>query len=289
MADNRRVDFKDLRQRADFRAILAHYSLKPVGNGDQLKIRWPFHDDHEPSCSVNLTKRAFHCFGCGIEGNVLDFVHRLETRGQRCRHDPTALGEIGVGRIQVRTKPSCWYALTHPGKSAVTGGNFARVPFRSRPSAPSSAAVRTGVAPRALARLFRRAGGCPVRRPIDSARMSRASLSTTQAGSSGSEEGHADQSQRRPSRAEEGRRRPRSPTRFKQPLQPSKELAAVVGTGPLARGEVVSKVWDYIKKHDLQNPENRREILADDKLEAVFGKKKVTMFEMNKYLAQHLK
>ena len=77
------------------------------------------------------------------------------------------------------------------------------------------------------------------------------------------------------------------PNALQQPLQPSKELAAVVGTGPLPRGEVVSKVWDYIKKHELQNPENRREILADDKLEAVFGKK-VTMFEMNKYLAQHL-
>ena len=78
------------------------------------------------------------------------------------------------------------------------------------------------------------------------------------------------------------------PNALQQPLQPSKELAAVVGSGPLPRGEVVSKVWDYIKKHELQNPENRREILADDKLEAVFGKKKVTMFEMNKYLAQHL-
>src|SRR3954447_2056353 len=78
------------------------------------------------------------------------------------------------------------------------------------------------------------------------------------------------------------------PNALQRLLQPSKELAAVVGTGPLPRGEVVSKVWDYIKKHDLQNPENRREILADDKLEAVFGKKKVTMFEMNKYLAQHL-
>ena len=47
---------------------------------------------------------------------------------------------------------------------------------------------------------------------------------------------------------------------LQKPLQPSKELAAVVGTGPLPRGEVVSKVWDYIKKHDLQNPENRREM-----------------------------
>ena len=79
------------------------------------------------------------------------------------------------------------------------------------------------------------------------------------------------------------------PNALQQPLQPSKELAAVVGSEPLPRGEVVSKVWAYIKEHDLQNPENRREIVADDKLEAVFGKKKVTMFEMNKHLAQHLK
>ena len=74
-----------------------------------------------------------------------------------------------------------------------------------------------------------------------------------------------------------------------KPLQPSKELGAVVGSAPLPRPKVVSKVWDYIKKNKLQNPENKREILADEKLQAVFGKKKVTMFEMNKYLAQHLK
>ena len=79
------------------------------------------------------------------------------------------------------------------------------------------------------------------------------------------------------------------PNALQTPLQPSKELAAVVGPGPLPRGEVVRKVWAYIKQHKLQNPDNRREILADAKLEPVFGKKKVTMFEMNKHLAQHLK
>ena len=77
---------------------------------------------------------------------------------------------------------------------------------------------------------------------------------------------------------------------LQRPLQPSEELAAVVGgPAPLSRSEAVSKVWDYIKAHNLQNPENRREILADDKLRKVFGKDKVTMFEMNKHLAQHLK
>jgi upstream activation factor subunit UAF30 len=48
-------------------------------------------------------------------------------------------------------------------------------------------------------------------------------------------------------------------------------------------------MWDYIKKHKLQNPANKREIMADDKLSKIFGKKKVTMFEMNKLLSGHLK
>ena len=51
----------------------------------------------------------------------------------------------------------------------------------------------------------------------------------------------------------------------------------------------MSKMWEYIRSHNLQNAENRREILADDKLRRVFGKDKVTMFEMNKHLAGHLK
>ena len=76
---------------------------------------------------------------------------------------------------------------------------------------------------------------------------------------------------------------------LQKPLQPSKELAAVVGSDPLPRAQMVSRVWDYIKRNDLQNPQNRREILADAKLRPIFGKDKVTMFEMNRYLAQHLK
>ena len=79
------------------------------------------------------------------------------------------------------------------------------------------------------------------------------------------------------------------PNALQQPLQPSDDLAAVVGDGTMARGEVVSKVWEYIKANKLQNPDDGREIMADDKLKKVFGKDKVTMFEMNKYLAQHLK
>ena len=79
------------------------------------------------------------------------------------------------------------------------------------------------------------------------------------------------------------------PNALQQPLHVSDDLATVVGSGTMARGEVVSKVWEYIKSHKLQNPADGREILADDKLKKVFGKDKVTMFEMNKLLAQHLK
>ena len=79
------------------------------------------------------------------------------------------------------------------------------------------------------------------------------------------------------------------PNALQQPLQPSEDLAAVVGEGTMARGEVVSKVWEYIKANKLQNPDDGREIVADGKLRKVFGKEKATMFEMNKLLAQHLK
>ena len=57
---------------------------------------------------------------------------------------------------------------------------------------------------------------------------------------------------------------------------------------PLPRTAVVSKMWDYIRKHDLQNPADKREILADDKLKVIFGKDKATMFELNKLLSSHL-
>ena len=74
-----------------------------------------------------------------------------------------------------------------------------------------------------------------------------------------------------------------------KPMQLSADLEAVVGKGPMSRGEVVKKLWDYIKKNDLQNPANKRNILADDKLKKVFGgKSEVTMFEMTKLVSAHL-
>ena len=75
---------------------------------------------------------------------------------------------------------------------------------------------------------------------------------------------------------------------FMKALQPSAILAEIVGSKPLPRTQVVSKIWEYIKKHNLQNPKNRRNILADDKLAKLFGKKEVTMFELAGIVGKHL-
>jgi len=80
----------------------------------------------------------------------------------------------------------------------------------------------------------------------------------------------------------------KKPNALSVEVKPSADLAAIVGDKPLPRSEVVSKTWDYIKKHKLQNPDDGREILADANLEKIFGKKKATMFEMNKFLNAHL-
>ena len=75
---------------------------------------------------------------------------------------------------------------------------------------------------------------------------------------------------------------------FMRPLQPSSALSAIVGTSTLPRTEVMRKVWAYIKKHNLQNPNNKRNILADDNLRKIFGKGEVSMFEMTKLVSKHL-
>jgi upstream activation factor subunit UAF30 len=76
---------------------------------------------------------------------------------------------------------------------------------------------------------------------------------------------------------------------FMKPLTPSDKLALIVGSKPLPRTEVVKKLWQYIKKHDLQDKKNRRNINADAALKAVFaGKATVNMFEMTKLVSKHL-
>jgi chromatin remodeling complex protein RSC6 len=83
--------------------------------------------------------------------------------------------------------------------------------------------------------------------------------------------------------------RKRSPSDFMKPQQPDAVLAAIVGDGPMPRTEIMKKMWNYITKHGLQDKKERRTIIADAKMKAVFGgKAKVSMFEMTKHLNKHL-
>lgn len=79
-----------------------------------------------------------------------------------------------------------------------------------------------------------------------------------------------------------------APTGFNKPLTPSKELAAVIGTKALPRTEVTKKLWEYIKKHKLQDQADKRRINADAKLKVIFKADQVSMFEMTKLVSAHL-
>ena len=77
---------------------------------------------------------------------------------------------------------------------------------------------------------------------------------------------------------------------FMKPMNTSSTLAAVIGSGAMPRTEVTKKIWAYIKKNNLQDKKNRRNINADEKLKPVFGgKAQVSMFEMTKLVNKHLK
>jgi chromatin remodeling complex protein RSC6 len=82
----------------------------------------------------------------------------------------------------------------------------------------------------------------------------------------------------------------KKPSAFDKPVNITDELAVIVGKGPMKRTEITKKLWAYIKKKDLQNPQNRREIILDAELKAVMGprKQKVDMFEMTRLVNKHI-
>ena len=75
---------------------------------------------------------------------------------------------------------------------------------------------------------------------------------------------------------------------FMKEMKVSAALAEVIGSKPIPRTQVVKKLWEYIKKNDLQDKKNRRNINADAKLKPIFGKAQVSMFEMTKLVSKHL-
>jgi upstream activation factor subunit UAF30 len=93
---------------------------------------------------------------------------------------------------------------------------------------------------------------------------------------------------KRATKKSSGKKRAPNPA-FMKPLQPSAKLAAVIGNNPMPRTQVISKLWAYIKRNDLQDSKNRRAINADDKLRPLFNNRsQVTMFDLAKIANQNL-
>jgi DNA primase len=139
-----RVNFDYVKEHADFTAVLEHYNITTIWSGDQVRIKCPFHDDDNPSCSVNLTAKVFNCKAgsCGKHGNVLHFVQEIE--GCDIRQAAITLAEI------------CGIQTSAPagGAGKPTGGRNGR---RGAKAAPEAAAS-SGGAPAAKEADFDREG-----------------------------------------------------------------------------------------------------------------------------------
>lgn len=81
----------------------------------------------------------------------------------------------------------------------------------------------------------------------------------------------------------------KKPSAFMKPIQISEELASLIGHGPMPRTEVTKRIWDYIKKHNLQDPQNKRNIIPDEKLARVLGTSHpIDMFKMTSKISKHI-
>lgn len=103
------VDFKIVREHLDFHDVLAHYAIEEHGEGDQIKIVCPFHDDHKPSCGINFVKQVYNCFACDAGGNALDFVAHMEG------HDPDKPVELRKAAMAAAEIFGIDAALERPG------------------------------------------------------------------------------------------------------------------------------------------------------------------------------
>ena len=142
------VDFKTVREKLDFVEVLSHYGIESKGRGKQVKIICPFHDDHKPSCGVNVAKQVYNCFACGAGGNALDFVAHMEGL------DPDKTAELRKAALlaseifhieEATIKPK-----TRGVKSAGTAKNSSQrgeksaKPGKARKSKPKASEGKTG-------------------------------------------------------------------------------------------------------------------------------------------------
>ena len=120
------VDFKTVREHLSFHDVLAHYGIDEHGNGDQIKIVCPFHNDHKPSCGVNLKKQVYNCFSCDAGGNALDFLAHMEGL------DPNNTSELRKAALAAADTFGIAQALERPSNGRVKAKEKTAKPLKAK-------------------------------------------------------------------------------------------------------------------------------------------------------------
>ena len=120
------VDFKTVREHLSFHDVLAHYGIDEHGIGDQIKIICPFHNDHKPSCGVNLEKQVYNCFACDAGGNALDFVAHMEGL------DPSNTSELRKAALMAADTLGFEAALKRPANGRVKAKSKSAKPVKAK-------------------------------------------------------------------------------------------------------------------------------------------------------------
>jgi len=118
-----------VREHLRFHDVLAHYGIDEHGNGDQIKIICPFHNDHKPSCGVNLEKQVYNCFVCDAGGNALDFVANMEG------FDPSNTTELRKAAMHAANTFGIDQALERPstGRAKAKSKTTVKAKAKSKP------------------------------------------------------------------------------------------------------------------------------------------------------------
>ncbi|MBV9824736.1 MAG: hypothetical protein JO001_03505 [Alphaproteobacteria bacterium] len=135
------IDFAFVKENASFERVLDHYKIVARGTGPQRSLSCPFHPDKRPSCRVELDRKIFNCFACGISGNILEFVARMEGDAEDLRSAAIKLAAIcGIATAAARGKPAGKAGQAPPHSPKVARAPKPQAEPKSAPDAPPEAA-----------------------------------------------------------------------------------------------------------------------------------------------------
>lgn len=142
------IDFAFVKEHASFERVLAHYDIAARGTGVQRSVLCPFHTDKRPSCRIELGRKIFHCFACGVSGNILEFVARLEGNADDLRAAAVKIAGIcGIGTAAPRETPAKPRSTRQKSKDATPPRPKAEPKAPAPPPPPPASAAEPVNAP----------------------------------------------------------------------------------------------------------------------------------------------